>query len=71
MFASSRLWVLLKEGTLRILLTCIGLAFVSDLLIISYAERQQQAAIDALSDYKLEPQPAISAAGVSTTAEDD
>jgi len=53
------------------LLTCMGLAFVSDLLIISYAERQQQAAIDALSDYKLEPQPAIFAAGGSTTAEND
>ena len=64
-FASSRLWVLLKEGTLRILLTCIGLALVSDLLIISYAERQQQAAIDVLSNYKLEPQIVLD------TAEDD
>ena len=60
-----------KEGILRILLTCIGLAFISDLLIISYAERQQQVAIDALSDCKLEPQSAIFAAGASATAEDD
>jgi hypothetical protein len=69
---------LLKEATLRILLTCIGLACAAALLIISYAERQQQAALDALSDYKLEPQSAIFAAGISTTpprysdtAEDD
>jgi hypothetical protein len=69
---------LLKEGTLRILLTCIGLACVAEVLIISYAERQQQAALDELSNYRLEPQPAIFAAGVSTTpsryldtAEDD
>ena len=65
MSASSKVWVLLKEGTLRILLTCIGLALVSDLLIISYAERQQQAAIDVLSTYKLEPQIVVD------TAEDD
>ena len=63
---------------MRILLICIGLACAADLLIISYAERRQQAALDALSDYKLEPQPAIFAVGVSTapprstdTAEDD
>jgi len=63
---------------LRILLACIGLACLADLLIISYAERQQQAALDALSNYKLEPQPVIFAVGVSTaptrysdTAEDD
>jgi hypothetical protein len=59
---------LLKEGTLRILLTCIALACAADLLIISYAERQQQAALDALSNYKLEPQPVVFTAGVSTTA---
>jgi hypothetical protein len=53
---------------LRILLTCIGLAFVLELLIISYAERQQQAALDALFEYKLEPQPNIFAAQL---AEDD
>jgi len=29
------------------------------LLIISHAERQQQAALDALSDYKLKPQPVV------------
>jgi len=44
----------------------MGLACAADLLIISYAERQQRAALDALSDYKLEPQPAIFAVGVST-----
>jgi len=29
------------------------------LLIISHAERQQEAALDALSDYKLKPQPVV------------
>jgi hypothetical protein len=28
-------------------------------LIISYAERQQEAALDALSNYKLKPQPVV------------
>jgi hypothetical protein len=28
-------------------------------LIISHAERQQEAALDALSNYKLKPQPVV------------
>ena len=46
------------EGTLRILLTCLSLACAGALLIISHAERQE-AALDALSDYKLKPQPVV------------
>jgi hypothetical protein len=42
---------------LRILLTCISLACVAAVLIISHAERQQEAALNALSNYKLKPQP--------------
>jgi len=49
----------LTEGTLRILLTCLSLACAGALLIISYAERQQEAALDALSNYKLKPQPVV------------
>lgn len=63
---------------MRILLTFIGLACAASLLFISYSERQQQAALDALSNYKLEPQPANSGAGMTTmpvrysdTQEDD
>jgi hypothetical protein len=44
---------------LRILLTCIGLACAGAVLIISHAERQQEAALDALSNYKLKPQPVV------------
>ena len=46
-------------------LTCMGLACMAAVLSISYAERQQQAALDALSSYKLEPQIVID------TTEDD
>jgi len=63
---------------LRILLSCIILACVAAVLIISHAERQQEAALDALSNYKLKPQPVLYSAGVSPkplqaagTAEDD
>jgi hypothetical protein len=49
----------LTEGTLRILLTCLSLAYAGALLIISHAERQQEAALDALSDYKLKPQSVV------------
>jgi hypothetical protein len=35
-------------------LACAGAA-----LIISHAERQQEAALDALSNYKLKPQPVV------------
>jgi hypothetical protein len=52
---------------LRILPTCIVLACAAALLIVSLAERQQQAALDELSNYKLERQPVSFAAGVSTT----
>ena len=47
---------------MRKLVTCIGVAFVVDLLIIFYAERQQLAALDALSNYKLRPQIVIDVA---------
>ena len=47
------------EANLRILLTCLGLACAAAVLIISYAERQQEAALDALSNCKLTPQPVL------------
>jgi hypothetical protein len=70
---------LLKEAILRILLTCLILAGVAVVLMIFHAERQQEAALDALSNYKLmKPQPVLHSAGVSPTplqaagsAEDD
>ena len=49
----------LTETTLRILLTCLSLACAAAVLIICYAERQQEAALDALSNYKLKPQPVL------------
>ena len=54
------------EANLRILLTCLSLACAAAVLIIFYAERQQEAALDALSNYKLKPQPVLyEAAGVA------
>ena len=54
------------EANLRILLTCLGLACAAAVLIISYAERQQEVALDALSNYKLKPRPVLyDAAGVA------
>ena len=51
---------------MRIVLTCLGLAGVATMLMIFYAERQQEAALDALSNYKLKPQPVLyDAAGVA------
>jgi hypothetical protein len=51
---------------LRILLTCLGLAGAATMLMIFYAEKQQEAALDALSNYKLRPQPVLyDAAGVA------
>jgi hypothetical protein len=47
------------EVTLRILLACISLACAAAVLIISHAERQQEAALEALSNYKLKPQPVL------------
>ena len=44
-----------KEVGLRILLTCIGLAWAAIVLMISYAEKQQEIALDTLSSYKLKP----------------
>ena len=37
----------------------MSLACAAALLIISHAERQQEAALDALSNYKLKPQPVL------------
>jgi hypothetical protein len=37
----------------------MGLACAAAILIISHAERQQEAALDALSNYKLRPQPVV------------
>ena len=64
---------------MRILLTCIILACVAAVLMIFHAERQQEDALDALSNYKLmKPQPVLHSAGVSPkplldagSAEDD
>jgi len=42
---------------MRILLTCLGLACGATMLMIAHAEKQQEAALEALSSYKLEPQP--------------
>jgi len=47
------------EANLRILLICLTLACAAAVLIILYAERQQEAALDALSNYKLKPQPVL------------
>ena len=44
---------------MRTLLTCLGLAGAATMLMIFYAERQQEAALDALSNYKLKPQPVV------------
>ena len=42
-----------------ILVTCIGLACAAIVLMISYAEKQQEIALDMLSSYKLKPQPVL------------
>ena len=44
---------------MRILLTCLGLAGAATMLMIFYAEKQQEAALDKLSSYKLKPQPVL------------
>ena len=49
-----------KEASLRILLTRLGLACAATMLMISHAERQQEAALDRLASYKPEPQPLLS-----------
>jgi hypothetical protein len=40
----------------RILLTCIALASAATMLLFSHAEKQQEAALERLSSYKLERQ---------------
>jgi hypothetical protein len=42
------------------LLAYIGLAWVATALLVSYAEKQQEAALERLSSYKLKPQPVLS-----------
>ena len=44
---------------MRILLTCIALACAALVLTISYAEKQQEVALETLSSYKLKPQPVL------------
>ena len=44
---------------MRIFLACLSLACAAAVLFIFYAERQQEAALDALSNYKLKPQPVV------------
>ena len=44
---------------MRILLTCVSLACAVAILMISHAERGQEAALDALSNYRLKPQPVV------------
>ena len=41
---------------MRILLTCIALAWAATMLLLSHAEKQQEAALERLSSYKLERQ---------------
>ena len=44
---------------MRILLTSMGLACAAMMLMISYAEKQQEVALETLSTYKLKPQPVL------------
>ena len=44
---------------MRILLTCISLACAAIVLMISYAEKQREIALDTLSSYKLKPEPIL------------
>lgn len=48
-----------KEANLRIFLTWMGLACAAALLMVSHAERQQEASMDKLSSFRLEPQPVL------------
>ena len=45
-----------KGGHLEDMLTCLGLACAATMLMISYAEKQQETALDKLSSYELKPQ---------------
>ena len=49
---------------MRLLLTCLGLAGAATMLMIFYAEKQQEAALDKLSSYELKPQPVLYDAAV-------
>ena len=44
---------------MRILLICIGLAWAATVLLVSLAEKQQEAALERLSSYKLKPRPVL------------
>jgi hypothetical protein len=44
---------------LRILLTSMGLACATLMLMFSWAEKQQEVALEALSSYELKPQPVL------------
>ena len=44
---------------MRILLASIGLAWAATVLLVSHAERQQEAALERLSSNKLKPQPVL------------
>jgi hypothetical protein len=48
-----------KEASMRILLTSMGLACAAIMLMLSYAEKQQEVALDTLSSYKLKPEPVL------------
>jgi hypothetical protein len=54
------------EGQLEDIASLLKLACAAAVLIISHAERQQEVALDALSNYKLKPRPVLyDAAGVA------
>ena len=44
---------------MKILLTCVSLACAVAMLMIFHAERRQEAALEALSNYRLKPQPVV------------
>ena len=44
---------------MRILLTSMGLACATLMLMFSWAEKQQEVALEALSSYELKPQPVL------------
>ena len=44
---------------MKILLTSMALACAAIVLMISYAEKRQEVALETLSSYKLKPQPVL------------
>ena len=44
---------------MRILVTSMGLACAAVMLMTSYAEKQQEVALETLSTYKLKPEPVL------------